>query len=104
MLYKIWKLNSERITAIIKAIGSRGAEKVTKDYVIENNLQNSKILLDKITNPNKKLCSKEEVLKEIRKSTPELLLTLGAGDIDQLVKPLKEMLIWKNGWRLLYLF
>lgn len=46
MLYKIWKLNSERITAVIKAIGSRGAEKVTKDYVIENNLQNSKILLD----------------------------------------------------------
>jgi hypothetical protein len=46
MLYKISKLNSERISAIIKAIGSRGAEKVTKDYLIENNLQNSKILLD----------------------------------------------------------
>jgi hypothetical protein len=46
MLYKISKLNSERITAVIKAIGSRGVEKVTKDYVIENTLQNSKILLD----------------------------------------------------------
>jgi UDP-N-acetylmuramate--alanine ligase len=54
---------------------------------------NSKILLDKITNPNKKLCSKEEVLKEVSKSNPELLLTLGAGDIDQLVKSLKEILI-----------
>ena len=32
--------------ALIKAILSRGAEKVAKDYLIENNLKDYKILLD----------------------------------------------------------
>ena len=53
---------------------------------------NSTLLLDKITNPNKKLLSKEELLIEIKNTRPEILLTLGAGDIDQLIKPLKDIL------------
>ena len=37
------------------------------------------------------LCSKEELLKIIETKKPELLLTMGAGDIDQLVEPIKNI-------------
>ena len=53
---------------------------------------NSTLLLEKITKPNKKLLSKEELLIEIKNTRPEILLTLGAGDIDQLIQPLKDIL------------
>jgi hypothetical protein len=43
MLNKRSKLNSEKIRA---EIIYRDAEKLAKDYVIENNLKDSKILLD----------------------------------------------------------
>ncbi|MGB5555632.1 MAG: UDP-N-acetylmuramate--L-alanine ligase [Flavobacteriaceae bacterium] len=41
----------------------------------------SKWLLDKIKNPNKKLVEKSELLQEIRNQKPEILVTMGAGDI-----------------------
>ena len=47
---------------------------------------NAKILFDKIRIKSKVLCSKEKVLDELKKRKPEILLTLGAGDIDQLVE------------------
>ncbi|MCX6252239.1 MAG: Mur ligase family protein [Bacteroidetes bacterium] len=48
----------------------------------------SQFLLKKIRTGNKKLCSKESVLAELMTMKPEILLTLGAGDIDQLVLPI----------------
>lgn len=39
-----------------------------------------------------RMMKKNEVLPELRKKQPEVLLTLGAGDIDRLVEPIKEMI------------
>ncbi len=52
----------------------------------------SEIILKKITSPEKLLCSKHEVTALIEKKKPEVLLTLGAGDIDQLVGPLQALI------------
>lgn len=52
----------------------------------------SKIIFDKVTIADKKLVSREMVLDELKKRPPEILLTLGAGDIDQLVAPLTNYL------------
>ena len=49
-------------------------------------------LLGKVTSSNKKLISKEQILSEIKKEDPEVLLTMGAGDIGlEVVKIKKEM-------------
>jgi UDP-N-acetylmuramate--alanine ligase len=52
----------------------------------------SRMLLNKISIANKSICAKEDVLALIREKKPELLLTVGAGDIDTLVEPLKNLL------------
>jgi UDP-N-acetylmuramate--alanine ligase len=52
----------------------------------------SQLLLEKMKNKNKRICSKEELVKVISNMNPEVLLTMGAGDIDQLVKPIEEKL------------
>jgi UDP-N-acetylmuramate--alanine ligase len=52
----------------------------------------SQMLLDKITNTPKNLVDKSDLLVHLRDSAPEVLLTLGAGDIDQFVGPIKSML------------
>jgi UDP-N-acetylmuramate--alanine ligase len=49
-------------------------------------------LLENFNLENKRLVSPEEVLEIVKKENPELLVTVGAGDIDKLVKPLKEEL------------
>jgi UDP-N-acetylmuramate--alanine ligase len=41
------------------------------------------------------LCSKEELVELLKQKELEVLLTLGAGDIDKLVEPIKKMLIEK---------
>ena len=48
----------------------------------------SAMLLKKIRSHNKILCSKENLIDELIRRNPEVLLTLGAGDIDQLVSPI----------------
>jgi UDP-N-acetylmuramate--alanine ligase len=53
---------------------------------------NAQYLLDKITITDKKICGKDFVLKHINNEKPELLLTVGAGDIDTLVEPIKNIL------------
>ena len=53
---------------------------------------NSNMILDKITISDKQLCSKEAMLSEIKGRRPEVVLTLGAGDIDQLVERVKTVL------------
>ncbi|MFN4973319.1 MAG: UDP-N-acetylmuramate--L-alanine ligase [Bacteroidota bacterium] len=52
----------------------------------------SEMLLQGITAKNKRCCTKQEVCAIIESKQPSLLLTLGAGDIDQLVQPISETL------------
>lgn len=52
----------------------------------------SKWLLDKIQNPNKKLIQKSEIISEIKQSNAQIILTIGAGDIGEEVKRIKEAL------------
>lgn len=51
----------------------------------------SKIIFDKITS-KKHLVSNAELLEAVKTNQPKVFLTLGAGDIDLLIKPLKEIL------------
>lgn len=53
---------------------------------------NSAMILDKVRNSSKQILSKQEALDYVKANNPELLLTVGAGDIDTLVQPLKEIL------------
>lgn len=50
-------------------------------------------LLNKCNNTNKKLLQKNEVVSYITSNQPQILLTLGAGDIDRLVEPIKEAIL-----------
>jgi len=52
----------------------------------------SEIIFEKITNQNKTLCSKEELLSIIKTKNISVILTLGAGDIDTLIEPIKTYL------------
>ena len=51
---------------------------------------NSRMLLDKVNLKEKVLVSAEQLLRVVRERDPELLVTMGAGDINQFVAPLKE--------------
>lgn len=56
----------------------------------------SSVILDKVTIDNKRLSAREDLLRYIRPGETEVLLTAGAGDIDQLVEPIKKHLeTWK---------
>jgi len=57
---------------------------------------NSDIIFSKIKNLNKHLCQKKELLDLLREKDIEVLLTMGAGDIDQLTEPIREMLLMKK--------
>ena len=50
---------------------------------------NSQMLLDHISAPEKELVSKEDLVKRVIALKPALFLSLGAGDIDALVEPIK---------------
>jgi UDP-N-acetylmuramate--alanine ligase len=52
----------------------------------------SKWLFDKIKNRNKKLIQKAELISEIKKSNAQIVLTIGAGDIGEEVKHIKNAL------------
>lgn len=51
----------------------------------------SQLLFDAISIPNKTICTKAELMAIMQTKQPEVLITLGAGDIDQFVKPLKQV-------------
>ena len=51
----------------------------------------SEILMDKIKGPEKMLCSRQEAMEAISENQPDILLTLGAGNIDQMVGPIEEL-------------
>ena len=50
------------------------------------------MLVDLCTNPKKETCTKEELLSILEEEKLDVLLTLGAGDIDTLVEPIKHLL------------
>jgi UDP-N-acetylmuramate--alanine ligase len=52
----------------------------------------SDMILDRMKMLNKRKCGKQETIDIVQFEKPELLLTVGAGDIDQLVQPLKYAL------------
>ena len=52
----------------------------------------SKALLDKVQMNDKHICQKSELISLIDSKKPELLVTMGAGDIDRFVEPLEKMI------------
>ena len=52
----------------------------------------SDMILDKMSISNKRKCGKQEAVELVSRQKPALLLTVGAGDIDTLVEPLKNAL------------
>lgn len=53
-------------------------------------------LLNKVRTVNKKLVERENLVDEILRLDPEVLLTMGAGDIDKMIEPLKSALNEKD--------
>lgn len=52
----------------------------------------SEMILKKMSMKNHQLLTMQQVLERVKDEQPELLLTVGAGDIDTLVEPLKNLL------------
>ncbi|MEO6150122.1 MAG: UDP-N-acetylmuramate--L-alanine ligase [Mucilaginibacter sp.] len=52
----------------------------------------AELILSKMKMWNKRKCGKQEAIDIVESEKPELLLTVGAGDIDQLIQPLKQVL------------
>lgn len=52
----------------------------------------SAIIYDKVTIQNKRILSDKQIINEIENGKFELLLTLGAGDIDKLVEPIETII------------
>lgn len=52
----------------------------------------SEWLLNKINNPHKKLVQKSELIQNIKQSAAQVILTIGAGDIGEEVKHIKQAL------------
>jgi UDP-N-acetylmuramate--alanine ligase len=48
----------------------------------------SDIIFNKVRLDNKKLCNKKDLMNELQKMKPDVLLTMGAGDIDMFVEPI----------------
>jgi UDP-N-acetylmuramate--alanine ligase len=51
----------------------------------------SEYLLSLIDNPNKRVLGKEELLPYLQAHKPEVLLTIGAGDIDRFVERIGKL-------------
>ena len=57
----------------------------------------SGLIFDDLKNKGRKIeCKKEQLFKVIEELKPEILLSMGAGDIDLMVEPLKDFLIQIN--------
>ena len=53
---------------------------------------NSEIIFKNVTSPIKTLCTKDNLLHVLSEKEFEILLTMGAGDIDRFVEPVRKML------------
>ena len=49
-------------------------------------------LLEKMTNSNKKIVAKNDLLAQIKASDAPIIVTIGAGDIGEMVPSIKQML------------
>lgn len=52
----------------------------------------SSALLEKVQMSDKRVCPKEDLVNLIDRERPELLITMGAGDIDRFVEPLEKLI------------
>ena len=52
----------------------------------------SKIILEKMTMENKKISTNIDLIESLSANDLEVLVTIGAGDIDKLIEPIKIML------------
>lgn len=52
---------------------------------------NSKLIFDLIESEKKHLCEKDNLIALLGELNPELIVTMGAGDIDQLIKPIVNL-------------
>jgi UDP-N-acetylmuramate--alanine ligase len=52
----------------------------------------SALILEHMKNPGKELISRQDVLDKLSSEKPEIFLTMGAGDIDQMVEPIEKIL------------
>lgn len=52
----------------------------------------SRIIFDKVTAPQKQMCTKDQLLQVVSEGKYEVVLMVGAGDIDRLVAPVKDIL------------
>ncbi len=50
------------------------------------------MLLNKMKSTNKSICQKTDLIQEVGKREIEILMTMGAGDIDTFVEPIKNEL------------
>jgi len=55
----------------------------------------SRLIFDQIKNPKKVLLNKEDLPGYLEEKPLDVLLTIGAGDIDRLVEPIRQMLVKK---------
>ena len=51
----------------------------------------SQLIFDKVTIPEKTLCTKAELLSVLKDKSPEVLVTLGAGDIETLLPEIEKL-------------
>jgi len=52
----------------------------------------SEMIFENVTIKDKTICYKDELMEILEKENPDVLLTLGAGDIDRFVEPIRNML------------
>jgi UDP-N-acetylmuramate--alanine ligase len=52
----------------------------------------SEVIFERITTKNKTLCTKTNLMSLLQEREFDLVATIGAGDIDTFVQPIKEML------------
>jgi UDP-N-acetylmuramate--alanine ligase len=52
----------------------------------------SNLILKSVTSHEKRVVTREEILTIIASNPPQVLMTLGAGDIDQLISPIRNLL------------
>jgi len=57
----------------------------------------SGLIFDETHAPVKKIVNKEDIIETLKVSDAEVIVTIGAGDIDRLVKPIKDWLQTKYG-------
>ncbi len=55
----------------------------------------SRLLFDAVTIPDKTLCRKDELIERMQTGTYDVVLMAGAGDIDRLVRPVRDLLASK---------